>query len=152
MNQYLLGEYIFDSGNPQPALISDIYDALRENDFELLKDCFNALFGAIPQDYFLENREKFYHAIVFLTFKLLGYFASVETPTGRGRLDAVVSFKDKIFIFEFKRDESAQAAIDQIHEKGYYLPYQSEKKDIYLLGINLISERKEIEDVLVERL
>jgi hypothetical protein len=152
MLKFLLAEYIHQSISQPTNLVLDIRDALRDNDFELLKDCFNALFGSIPQDYFLANREKFYHAIIFLTFKLLGYFAQVETPAGRGRLDAVVSFKEKIFIFEFKRDQSAQAAIDQIHEKGYYLPYQGKQKDIYLLGINLISERKEIDDVLVEKM
>ncbi|OQY56084.1 MAG: hypothetical protein B6245_18855, partial [Desulfobacteraceae bacterium 4572_88] len=37
--------------------------------------------------------------------------------TCRGRIDLVMEFSDKIYIIEFKCDQSAQAGIDQIREK-----------------------------------
>ena len=150
--KFLLSEYIYEYGGESTILILDIREALQENDFEGLKEAFNVLFASIPMDYFLENREKFYHAIIFLTLKLLGYYAQVEMHAGRGRLDALVFFKDKIYVIEFKRDQSAQEAMAQIHQKGYYKAYQGEGKPIYLLGINMDSEKKEVEDILVEEL
>lgn len=152
LNKCLLAEYMFKNAGDADMIALDILDALQEHDFLWLKDSFNALFGAIPQDYFIENREKFYAAIIFLTLKILGYFAHVEIPAGRGRLDAIVFLEDKIFLLEFKRDESPEEALKQIHERGYYKPYQNQQKDIYLLGFNFRTDKKEMDDILVEKL
>lgn len=150
--KYLLAEYMRKNASESENIAFQMIEALQENNFILLKETFNALFASIPQDYFLENREKFYAAIMFLTLKILGYFVEVEMNAGRGRLDAIVFFEDKIFVMEFKKDESVEKAIAQIHEKAYYQPYQNQKRAIYLLGFNFISAQKEMEDILVEAL
>ncbi len=47
-----------------------------------------------------------------------------ERETANGRIDAIVETKDYVYIFEFKYNETAQAAFDQIVENGYHLPYR----------------------------
>ncbi len=43
-----------------------------------------------------------------------------------GRADAVCWTKDRVYIFEFKVDGSAEEALRQIDEKGYLIPYRFE--------------------------
>ena len=66
--------------------------------------------------------------------------------TSDGRIDAVVQTDTHIYILEFKLDESANEAINQIQEKGYAEKYQSLEKQIVGLGINFSSTTKSVED------
>jgi len=150
-SQFLLAEYAELQPTRMQPLVFSLYNALKINNFEEVKIIFNALFAAIPQDYFLENREKFYHAICFLTLRLLGYFTQIEINSGRGRLDCIVFLENKIFLFEFKLDQSSQKAMEQIKARNYFAPYLGQGKEIYLIGVNMLSERKEIEDFLIEQ-
>lgn len=149
-NQFLLAEYAELQPTRMQPVVFDLYNALKTTNFEEVKIIFNALFSAIPQDYFIENREKFYHAICFLTLRLLGYFTQIEINSGRGKLDCIVFLGNKIFIIEFKLDQSAEKAMEQIKEKKYFAPYLGQGKEIYLIGINMVSHKKEIDDLLVE--
>jgi Predicted AAA-ATPase/PD-(D/E)XK nuclease superfamily len=151
-NQFLLGEYAEQHpGRMQPAVFN-LFLALKTDDFQEVKLIFNALFASIPNDYFVQSREKYYHAIVFLTFRLLGFFTQIEINSGQGRLDCVVFVDNKIFLFEFKLDQSVAKALAQIKTKNYYRQFQGQGKDIYLVGVNMISDLKEMEDFLVEKI
>ena len=150
LTQWLLAEYMDTNPDDASVSVNSIYRALKQADFEQLRHIFNAIFSRIPPHDFIENRERYFHSIIYLTFTLLGFYISVEVPSGRGRLDAVVKLGDSIFIFEFKLDESPEAALAQIKERGYAQNYVAEGKTIYLLGVNLISEKKEIEPLAVE--
>ncbi len=55
-----------------------------------------------------------------------------------------------IYIFEFKLDKSAEAAIVQIKEKEYYQKYLLEKKEVILVGVNFDSKTVQIENWIVE--
>ncbi|TAH18271.1 MAG: AAA family ATPase [Cytophagales bacterium] len=150
-NQFLLVEYADLQPTRMQPLVFNLYNALKSTNFEEVRIIFNALFAAIPRDYFLENREKFYHAICFLTLRLLGYFTQIEINSGRERLDCIVFLENKVFLFEFKLDQSSQRAMEQIKERNYFAPYLGQGKEIYLIGVNMMSEHKEIEDFLIEQ-
>jgi hypothetical protein len=51
---------------------------------------------------------------------------------------------------EFKRDSSAEAAMQQIKDKGYATPYQSDGRQIILVGANFASDMSDLDGVLVE--
>ena len=51
-----------------------------------------------------------------------------------------------IYILEFKLDESAEKAIQQIQKKGYIEKYQTLDKQIAGLGINFSSTTKNVEN------
>ncbi len=55
-----------------------------------------------------------------------------------------MEFPDKIYIIEFKCNQSAQACIDQIREKGYADPYRQRGKKIILMGINFETEKRNV--------
>lgn len=63
--------------------------------------------------------------------------------TSHGRIDLVVEFADKVFIIEFKCNQSPDVALKQIHTKGYATPFQQSGKAI-ILGINFSTQDRNI--------
>ena len=70
--------------------------------------------------------------------------------TYTGRIDCVVETKKNIYIFEFKRDKSADEALAQINDKNYALPYKADERTLYKIGVNFDSETRMIVDWKVE--
>jgi len=79
-----------------------------------------------------------------------GVNAHSEILTCDGRIDLAVEFPDKIFIIEFKCNQSAEAGIKQIHEKGYDLKFRQSGKKIILMGINFDTEKRNVADWKVD--
>ncbi len=57
-----------------------------------------------------------------------------------------------IYIIEFKINQSAKKAIEQIKEKEYALKYGNDKRAICMIGLNFDTDKKKIEDYLIETL
>jgi len=150
MMQYLLVDYArkVDSG----IFYENIIASIQKHDFDLFIQTLNSLFSSIPSHLFIKKKESYYHSIVFIALKLASFYIDAEVNQAAGRLDAVLFYENRVYIFEFKLDESAEKALAQIHEKSYYLPYQNQGKEIYLVGINFSSAAKKVENWLVEKL
>ena len=56
-----------------------------------------------------------------------------------------------IYIFEFKIDDTAEAAIKQIKTKNYAQQFLMQEKSIYLVGVNFVTADKKINDIQVEK-
>ncbi|WP_027003825.1 ATP-binding protein [Hugenholtzia roseola] len=137
--------------SPRQALAAfDLIEAVETSNFELMKTVFNTLFASIPYQIFDQNQEKYFYAIVFLTFKLCGFHLYSEVSTSLGRIDALLEVDDKVYIFEFKLNESAEIALRQIHERGYYKQFMGQDKKIYLIGINFSSQTKSVAELRFE--
>lgn len=99
--------------------------ALKNNDIDGALERMQSFLAGIPYD--LENKsEKHFQTIIYLIFSLLGYYTQAEVKSAIGRADAVCRTKDRIYVFEFKVDGSAEEALKQIDEKGYLIPYRFE--------------------------
>ncbi len=61
-------------------------------------------------------------------------------------MDAVIETPERIYIFEFKIDQSAEVAIEQIKEKEYYQKYLLEEKEVVLIGVNFDTKTGQIDD------
>jgi len=133
MLQFLLSKYSYKR-NVKP-LAQDMYRALGKRDFKQVFRIFNGMLGEIPYEIFDAKQEKYYHAVIFLTFRLLGYYAQAEPSVSDGRIDAVVETQDGIFIFEFKVNGTLEEAMAQIHENKYYQRYVASTKEIYLFAV-----------------
>ena len=77
---------------------------------------------------------------------MLGFYVEVEHATTDGRIDLLVKTKDYIYIIEFKINESADAALQQIAEKHYAKPFEHDGRTIYKIGINFSTKTKRIDD------
>ncbi len=67
------------------------------------------------------------------------YTILIEKEQSEGRVDCVVETSQDVYIFEFKLDGSADAAIEQIKAKGYAREYEASTKRIHLIGCNFSS-------------
>ena len=56
--------------------------------------------------------------------------------TSNGRIDATLATDTQRYIFEFKINESAQEARDQIRLRGYYRQCLHEPRKIIFIGIS----------------
>ncbi|MCB0599009.1 MAG: AAA family ATPase, partial [Phaeodactylibacter sp.] len=100
----------------------------------------------IPCQLFTEAKENLYHALIHLLFTYLGQYIQSEVSVLRGRLDAVVQTASHAYIFEFKLDEGAKAALEQIRQKDYATPYRISGKQVVAVGVNFSSEYKAIKE------
>ena len=57
--------------------------------------------------------------VLFIVYKLLGFYVQAEYHTSNGRIDMVLKTDRYIYVMEFKFDGSAEEALKQIEEKGY---------------------------------
>ncbi len=144
--------YISSEENSATVIALQIEDALIERDTEKLKETINTLFASVPYDHWKKDNEHFYHAILHLTFKMMGIYTLSEVHSSRGRMDALVQLDNAIFAFEFKLDKTADIAIQQIKDKGYLEPFRNENKPLIAIGVNFSTEMKEVEEILVEEM
>ena len=101
---------------------------------------------------FRRLNEKYYHSIFYVAFRLIGLDINAEVTSNVGRIDAVITLDDHIYLFEFKIDSTAQEALDQIHQQKYYQKYLLEQKPITLVGANFSSSERTVDAWVREEL
>ena len=123
---------------------------------ELLYDCYidgamarlKAYLSSISNR--LSNKcERDFQTVFYLIFNLMGAHMRVEEDSAVGRADAVVYMPNAVFVFELKYDGSAEAALRQIDEKGYLLPYSADGKRLFKIGVNYDSQQRTIGEWMV---
>ncbi len=120
-----------------------------ENEIEEFIEYVNILFENIPY-LIVHKTEKYFHSLFYLVIKMLGFKIDAEILTIKNRIDAIVKTEENIYIIEFKINQSAKVAIQQIKNKKYALKYADDKRQIHLLGINFDTNKKTIDDWILE--
>jgi hypothetical protein len=134
------------SGTQSSLPVFDIENAFLKNDIETVVKVIKSLLKDVPYYLIDKKDEHFYHALVHIHFRYLGWFMESEVHTSNGRMDAVVKTDTHIYILEFKIDQTAQIALDQIKNKDYATKYALENKQIVGIGINFDTEKKTLDD------
>ena len=125
---------------------------LDKCELDKLQSLFNTIFKSIPYEVWQKENEHFYHAIIHLTFRLLGIYVESQVQTSDGRIDALVQVDNYVYCFEFKLDGSAKDALQQVKTKGYLQPYQNQGKTCIGIGVNFSKELKKVEEILWEEI
>lgn len=138
------------SQNATNFYIGKFVHELETGDTESFLTRLRAFFADFPYDL---NREKEnnYQIVFYLVFKLMGQFTESEVRSACGRADAVVKTPDYIYVFEFKLDGSAEAALKQIDEKGYLLPYTADGRRLVKVGVSFDKEKRNLGEWLIEQ-
>ena len=122
--------------------------ALRKGETEKLRALFTSFLAGIP--YTMRDKrekERYFHYTFYLIFRLISvYTVYTEKEQSQGRSDCIVETDGYIYIFEFKRDGSADEALAQIEAKGYARPYEGDKRKLYKIGVNFSSETGTVEE------
>jgi len=97
------------------------------------------------------DEEKYFHNAIYIIFKMLGIYVDVEHTTSDGRIDFLMKTKDYIYIIEFKINESTEAALRQIEDKQYALPFAADIRRLYKIGINFSTKTRRIDGWKISR-
>ena len=124
---------------------------LREGDIEGFIGIAKRIFSSISYSVGSKLNEANFHTIFYLMINAGGTPADMEILTSDGRIDMVVRTRDKIYIMEFKCNQSAEKAIKQIKDKYLprFIPCNSGEK-LYIIGINFDSESRNISEYKYE--
>jgi Protein of unknown function (DUF1703)./Predicted AAA-ATPase. len=131
-----------------PFNIVKFLHELETGDPEAFLIRLRAFFADFPYE-LNDKTERHYQVVLYLVFKLLGQFTEAEVRSARGRADAVVWTPDYIYLFEFKLDGDAQAALQQIDEKGYLIPYTADGRRVFRIGVNFDAKERNLGEWLV---
>lgn len=126
-------------GGIQPELFGEFGDrfrkALAADDLHLFCKHLQNFIKLVPHNIRVD-REKFYHQIFFMICVLFGKRPAAEVATEEGFMDLLLEGTTKTFVVEFKRNSTADIALEQIEAKRYWEPYDILKtKQIVLAGI-----------------
>jgi Predicted AAA-ATPase/PD-(D/E)XK nuclease superfamily len=124
----------------------NILEALDNNNLDEVIRILNNLIQAVPDQNYIKNEEKFFHAIIHLIFTIIGTDVRSEVHTPIGRMDTVVFTEDRIFLFEFKMNETPKAAIQSIKDRHYADSLRHLNKPITGVGVVFSPKTKGVED------
>jgi hypothetical protein len=124
---------------------------LMNGDVEGFMTDMRAFFASIPYD-LSDKTERHYQLVFYLLFALMGQFVETEVKSARGRADAVVKTAGAIYVFEFKMDANAtaEAALKQIDDKGYLIPYIADGRHLVKIGAEFSEEERGLSRWIVE--
>lgn len=102
-----------------------------------------AFFADFPYE-LNDKTERHYQVVFYLVFKLMGQFTEAEVRSARGRADAIVKTPKYIYVFEFKLNGTAEQALQQIDDKGYLIPFQTDGRELVKVGVEFSKEERNI--------
>ena len=152
-NDYLL-DYFIKSPIAKGEIQSCLIDILEEADLNQLEVTLKSLFASIAYNNFtnndIENYEGFYASVIYAYFAGAGFDKIIaEDATSIGRIDLSVFIDDKVYIFEFKVNQSG--ALEQIKATNYHQKYMADYNDIYLIGVEFDSDSRNVVNYAWER-
>ena len=89
--------------------------------------------------------EGFYEYTMYLIFSMLNFYVKTQVKCAGGRVDMVVWMPDTIYVFEMKKDGTAQKALGQIDSKGYAIPYQTDGRRVVKVGVKFDTQTRTID-------
>lgn len=127
---------------------------LKRGETTAFRDSLTAFLAGIPYDAHPSLKpkdaiEKHFQYTFYLILRLLGGSGCIlltEKTQAVGRVDAILEFKDYVYIFEFKLDRSASEALRQIEEKNYAKPYLDDSRKVFCIGVDFSSETMTIKE------
>lgn len=132
-------------------LSKEIRNCLYSCDLNGLIRIIDSIIAKVPYHIFNDkDKEHSYHLIMYMVCMLIGIDTRCEEPMADGRPDLKVITDKYIYIFEFKLDQSAQTALNQIEDRGYARPYGNDNRVVYRIGASFSSEKRNIQSWLIQ--
>ena len=149
MVRSLAANYLIPAEGTNSSFVIKFVKAVVADDMELALTLMRAYLAGVS--YRLSNKtERDVQTIFYLVFSLIGSFINVEEESSHGRADVVITLPSVVYVMELKFDGSADAALRQIDEKGYLIPYTADGKRLVKVGVNYSSEERTITEWRIE--
>ena len=131
--------------------------ALKRGELEKFKILLTSFLASIPYTARRKEneteKERYFTYTLYLIFRIAScYITYIEKEQSYGRLDCCVETPKYVYVFEFKLDGSAEAALRQIDDMGYANEFLASGKPIYKVGVNISSETGTVADWKTEKM
>ena len=88
---------------------------IRIGDYDSFFRRLRSFFADTPYE-LIRDLELHYQNVLFIVFKLVGFYVKAEYHTSEGRIDLVLQTDKFVYVIEFKLDGTAEDALRQINE------------------------------------
>ena len=145
------------SSDVQIGFAAKFWKALKKNDIHLAMEEMRAFLAGVPYVEGFKKKladaakaEGFYEYTMYLIFSMLNVYARTQVKTAKGRTDVVVWMPDAIYVMELKVNDTAAAALQQINDRGYARPYETDGRKVVKIGIRFSPETMTVEEWVIE--
>lgn len=146
---FLLPFYAHTNVVEAPFEIQKFVREVRAGNYDSFFRRLQSFFADTPYD-LIRNLELHYQNVLFIVFKLVGFYVKAEYRTSEGRIDLVLQTDKFTYVMEFKLDGTAEEALSQINEKHYALPFEADGRTLFKIGANFSTTTRNIEKWIVE--
>ena len=138
--------FLSEDRGGNPLDVRSFVKDIRSGNTQSLMDRFTAIFARLPYPNDERVIEQNFQNVIYIVFMLLGQYVTTELHSSKGRADCILETEIYVYIFEFKRDKSAEEALKQIEDQGYARPYAADKRQLIRIGVNFNSAEGTIDD------
>ncbi len=147
--EFLLPSYTGMDNSEATFGIMNFVKDIESGDTDAFMKRLTTFFADTPYE-LARDLELHYQNVMFILFKLLGFYTQAEYHTSEGRIDMVVKTPDYIYVMEFKLDGTAEEAMQQIESKDYALPFECDGRRLVKVGVNFSYEKRNVERWIVK--
>lgn len=143
--EFIYSYYVPVNPSDDSSKTSLLARALRAGDPYTFMKILEALFANATYQIQGDSEKNFQYAM-YIIMELLGEYVQAERSTSNGRIDLLLQTKDYIYIIELKIDNTADAALQQIEDKGYAKPFADDSRKIFKIGASFSTANRRIEE------
>ena len=143
--EYLLPFYANVDKIESPFQIMKFVHEIEQGDYNAFFRRLQSFFADTPYE-LVRDLELHYQNVLFIVFKLIGFYVKAEYHTAEGRIDLMLQTDRFIYIMEFKLEGTANEALQQIEEKQYALPFIKDSRKLFKIGVNFSAKTRNIEE------
>lgn len=132
------------------AYVWKFVDLIDNGDAEGFMNELRSFFANITYELQMEDENNFQNAL-FILMTLVGLKVNAEAKTSDGRIDLEIQTFDYVYIIELKYDGTPQEALNQIEQKQYALKFETDPRQIILIGANFDPSTRRISQWLIRQ-
>jgi hypothetical protein len=148
--KYLLPNYTSIDQSQSGFFVTNFVKEVRAGKVDDFLKRLSSLFADTPYE-LVKELENHYQNVIFIVCKLMGFYVKAEYHTSEGSVDLVLQTSDYTYVMEFKFNGTAEAALAQINDKQYALPFECDNRQLIKVGVNFSSKTRNIDGWLIEK-
>lgn len=94
--------------------------------------------------------EALLNSLLYGLVHAIGLNVKAEYHIANGRIDMLIETKRYVYLFEFKVNKTAAAAMQQINDKAYADNFRYDHRKLFKIAINYNTAKRSIDDFLIE--
>ncbi len=146
----MLPVFVGKGSDESHAFIRQLTQAAFQGTPQIMLENLKSFLADIPYDLSQNRPEVYFENNIYIIFRLLGFNIHTEYRTSYGRIDIVLTTTDYVYVMELKLNGSAKAALAQINDKDYLLPFKKDGRRLFKIGIGFSKRTRNISRWLIE--